>query len=343
MLVDELTGEEKWAVQAHSGEGIPWHHTKIAISGRFVASVGFDDRRWKLWDVARGSLHKEGATHDGTGACTYVVQQEGRPVVAHTGGFSPSVVAFSPCGQRLATGGAGGAVVVWDAGTGKANHRMQGDAGFVCSLDFSADGARLACGSVDGLIRVWDVPTGALLRTMKGGGSYSVATVQFSPTNQEKLVSGGSEIQVWDVDSGEKIKYIVGRRFAFFSPDGRTLATASAAGDVQLIDVNSGEFRLGGIGHERSVSCGCFSGDGGKLASGSSDGTCKVWDSSTGALLRTINVGRPVESVAWGRDWVRDTQRGGAFAMGQHPRLGARSQVLELEAGVVQMILDQSV
>ena len=37
---------------------------------------------------------------------------------------------------------------------------------------------------------------------------------------------------------------------------------------------------------------------------------------------------------------VRDTQRGEAFAMGQHPRLAAESQVFELEVEVVRMILD---
>ena len=65
-----------------------------------------------------------------------------------------------------------------------------------------------------------------------------------------------------------------------------------------------------------------------------------VWDSSTGALLGTIPVGRTVLSVVWGRDWARDTLMGEAFAMGQHPRLGAGSKVLALEVGVVQMILD---
>ena len=67
----------------------------------------------------------------------------------------------------------------------------------------------------------------------------------------------------------------------------------------------------------------------------------QVWDSSTGTLLRTIDVGRAVLCVKWGRDWVQDTQKAMAFAMGHHPRLGAGSQVLELEAGVVQMILDR--
>ena len=81
--------------------------------------------------------------------------------------------------------------------------------------------------------------------------------------------------------------------------------------------------------------------DGSKLATGSSDGTCKVWDSSTGALLRTIQAGSRIHTISAGRDWVRETQRGVAFAMGHHPRLGVGSWVLELEAGVVRMILNR--
>ena len=67
--------------------------------------------------------------------------------------------------------------------------------------------------------------------------------------------------------------------------------------------------------------------------------SCKVWDSSTGELLRTITIGGPVYSVAWGRNWVRGTQM--AFAMGQHPRLGEGSRVLDLDVGVVRMVLDR--
>jgi len=63
-----------------------------------------------------------------------------------------------------------------------------------------------------------------------------------------------------------------------------------------------------------------------------------VWDASTGALLRTINVEGSIYSVASGPDWV---QRSAAFAMGHQPRLGAGSQVLELEEGVLRMILDR--
>ena len=82
--------------------------------------------------------------------------------------------------------------------------------------------------------------------------------------------------------------------------------------------------------------------DGSKLISGSIDGTCKVWDVDTGALLRTTEVDAPIYSVEWGRDWVRDTQRCVAFAMGHHPRLGAGSPVLELDEGLLGMILSRA-
>lgn len=52
-----------------------------------------------------------------------------------------------------------------------------------------------------------------------------------------------------------------------------------------------------------------------------------MWDTSTGALLRTIEFGWELNAVAWGRDWLLDTQRGVAFAMGHHPRLGGASLV----------------
>jgi len=82
---------------------------------------------------------------------------------------------------------------------------------------------------------------------------------------------------------------------------------------VHLLDFDSGALRSTMVGHEEKVLSIAFSADGSTLTSGSYDGTCKVWDSSTGALLRTINVQRPVLSVAWGRDWVRDKQRTMAF------------------------------
>ena len=72
---------------------------------------------------------------------------------------------------------------------------------------------------------------------------------------------------------------------------------------------------------------------------GSADGTVKIWDASSGLLLRTIYVRAEVRSLAFGRDVVREI-RCAAFVMGQHARLGARSLVRWLEPGVVRMVVE---
>ena len=346
MLVDEETGEVRWAVQAHSGGD---RRTRVATSMgcRFVASVGRCEDQWKLWDAASGAVHRVGPRHDGKGACICMVPdigqrvlQEGCPVVAHTNGLC--AVAFS--GQRFATGGFDG-VIVWDAQTGKAEQRMiAGEVSAVAALSFSCDGALLAGGDYAGPINIWDATMGALLRTIPAAEAYLQGSVHFSPCECRLLASGGGhEISLWDVDSGEKVGHIEGRRLAVFSPNGRTIATSCpiTLREVRVVDVKSGAFQSTMVANESYLSSASFSIDNGsRLASGSYDGTCRVWDSSTGALLRTIHVGNDVDSVAWSRDWERD-EKCVAFALGLHPRLGAGSEVLELEVGVVRMILDR--
>ena len=106
--------------------------------------------------------------------------------------------------------------------------------------------------------------------------------MNFSPTDSRTLATLGHDlVRLLDVDSGELVKSFEARVFSVFSPDGCTIATASADGarDVLLVDVESGAVRLRLVGHLGYVSTATFSGDDGStLASGSHDGTCKVWD-----------------------------------------------------------------
>ena len=65
-LVDESTGEERWAVHAHAGPSATCalqDCTCVAISpsGRFVASVGSKDENWMLSDSASGDEWMAGA------------------------------------------------------------------------------------------------------------------------------------------------------------------------------------------------------------------------------------------------------------------------------------------
>ena len=366
VLVDEATGEEKWRVQAHDGV------VCVAVSpdGRFVASMGNNDGHWRLWDAESGEVNRVRATHDGTGACICEDLDEwghgrlvkaGCPVVAHSEFLW--ALSFSSCGQKIATRDSAGAVIVWDVKTREAVpmeplvriHHEEGGEGPDCeqtSLSFSADGARIASGDGGSSIGIWDVLTGAELDDSAMNALHAemrdlfvdiVTQVALSPTEDWKVaIAGWGTLQLWDVVHGEMLREFPDcSLIAVFSPDGRAIATHNGR-EGKLVDAESGEVLFSMVGHTHDITAIAFSvPDGSKLASCSGDGACKVWDSSTGALLRTINLGRSVTSVSWARDWVRETQTAIAFAMGNHPRLGAESQVLEHEVGVVRMILDR--
>ena len=124
---------------------------------------------------------------------------------------------------------------------------MQRHKANVRSISLSADGARLASGSNDWSICVWD-ETGALLRTIFPSDTRSYGKsnfprrmwqVQLPTTNCRKLSTvTKTGVKLWNVDSGEQKNSLWGHMFAWFSPDGRTIATHHSYCRIVLVEVS---------------------------------------------------------------------------------------------------------
>jgi WD40 repeat protein/tRNA A-37 threonylcarbamoyl transferase component Bud32 len=101
-----------------------------------------------------------------------------------------------------------------------------------------------------------------------------------------------------------------------WSPDGQRLASAGGvwdpqkkryvAGEVKVWDQATGRAVLSLRGHTREVTCVCWSPDGQRLASASSDQTVKVWEAATGReVLALKGHTGALRSVCWSPDGKR--------------------------------------
>ena len=101
LLVDEATGELRWAVkplhtpEAYAGSTVG----SIEIFCRFVASVRIEDERWRLWDAAIGvrrkwCVHLPGARCDRGGAQSGTQAEKMSGSGAHCGDTRGGVLAM---------------------------------------------------------------------------------------------------------------------------------------------------------------------------------------------------------------------------------------------------------
>ncbi|WPJ62804.1 hypothetical protein SMAC4_13599 [Sordaria macrospora] len=219
-------------------------------------------------------------------------------------------VAFSPDGQRLASGSWDKTIKIWDPASGSCLQTLEGHSKYVDSVAFSPDGQRLASSSVDQTIKIWDPASGSCLQTLEGH-SDSVGSVAFSPDGQ-RLASGSWDktIKIWDPASGSCLQTLEGHSGSVcsvaFSPDGQRLASSSVDQTIKIWNPASGSCLQTLEGHSESVGSVAFSPDGQRLASGSGDKTIKIWDPVSGSCLQTLEGhSRSIGSVAFSPDGQR--------------------------------------
>jgi eukaryotic-like serine/threonine-protein kinase len=210
--------------------------------------------------------------------------QELLTLIGHSNGIWS--VAFSPNGQRIATGGLDGTAIVWEASSGKelltfTPEQEHGLGWSIYSIAFSPDSRRIVTGSGDQTAKVWEVASGKELLTLKDHRA-PVNSVAFSPDGQ-RIVTGSDDgtAKVWDGTSGKELLTLNGHsgpvKCVVFSPDSQRIITGSSDRTAKLWDTASGKELLTLKGHEGPLTSVAFAPEGYRIATGSEDGTVKVW------------------------------------------------------------------
>eukprot|EP00057_Strongylocentrotus_purpuratus_P009899 XP_011664373.1 PREDICTED: serine-threonine kinase receptor-associated protein-like [Strongylocentrotus purpuratus] len=188
--------------------------------------------------------------------------------------------------KLAATAAADFSAKVWDAVSGEALHDFS-HKHIVKSVDFSSDSCKLLTASNEKLLRIFDLNAPEADPVVFSGHEDNIKHARFLP-DERSIVSCSDDktLRIWDIASNSEVRKIPlsssnssldlvsdgstlvvthGKNISFYSADSLTLLSNSSY-----------------KGHFGPVHCVRFSPDGEMYASGSEDGTLRLWQTNIG-------------------------------------------------------------
>jgi len=269
----ESAGVPKRSLHGHS------HYIEdvvLSSDGAFALSCSWD-RTLRLWDLNTGSTTKTFVGH-GKDVLSVAFSADNRQIVS--GGRDKSLKLWNTLGQCKCTIGQTESkdahsewvscvrfspnianplvisagwdknVKVWNLKDFQLKYNLTGHTGYVNAVAISPDGSLCASGGKDGAANLWDLNEGKLLYSLQAGSVINA--LEFSPNRYWLVVATNNGIKIWDLENKNLIEDL--HDFPFSASYGKKKPSC-----ISL----------------------AWSGNGGTLYAGYTDGVIRVWEVRT--------------------------------------------------------------
>ncbi|MBK8136036.1 MAG: hypothetical protein IPK52_09365 [Chloroflexi bacterium] len=237
-------------------------------------------------------------------------------------------IGISHDGELILAQNAVGETGIWSNTAGYVYLRSLGSGADITTMEASPAEARVARVLFNELVEIVEYeaenPDSTLvdLEPVLGG----ISDVAWSPGGDRLIASSlDGFIGLWDSASGD-VDHIItyeantGKTTIAWSSEERFVAFGDFSGSVIVWDLDEAGATYHFEEHSDQVNDMAYSPDGTRLASASEDGTVKVWNAQTGALIETLTYPGPVYALDWSPDGSQIAY-GGADSSGNPPEV----------------------